>query len=58
MEWIKIKWEDAPFEKQILVKHNGGIDGIHWFSGNWKFWYSGKACCPEFLKSITHYIIL
>lgn len=58
MEWISINWENVPLETQILVKHSGGIEGIHWFSGQWQFWYSGRACSVEFLESITHYIVI
>ncbi len=55
MNWIKIEDEKMPFEEYIIVKHKYGVDAIAFFSGSWKFWYSGKAVELKTLQLITEW---
>lgn len=58
MNWIEINWSEVPLEQQVLVKHPFGVEGIHFWNGCWKYWYTGKPCSADFLGTITHYIVV
>lgn len=60
-QWFPMPELPIPilFEYKILVKHKYGIDAVY-FSGVWRFWYSGDPLTQDqtddIFKTATHYM--
>jgi len=54
-DWISVEDENMPLETDIIVKHPFGVEAIHFFNAEWKFWYTGKTCGSDLIKNITHW---
>ena len=53
--WISVEDENMPLETDLIVKHPFGVEAIHFFNAEWTFWYTGKSCGSDLIKSITHW---
>ena len=53
--WISVEKENMPLETDLIVKHPFGVEAIHFFNAEWTFWYTGKSCGSDLIKSITHW---
>lgn len=53
--WISVEEENMPLETDLIVKHPFGVEAIHFFNAEWTFWYTGKSCGSDLIKSITHW---
>lgn len=55
--WLSVEHHIMPPETQLLVAHKFGVEAIHFWSAEWKYWYTGKTVGMEVLSTITHFMI-
>lgn len=53
--WVPIEKEPMPLETDILVKHQYGVEAIHFFGATWRYWYTNEEVRKDVMASATHW---